>query len=72
MVGVFDAGGSAFDSEVWCDTKVFDQVYQRPENVFQSLTVQMTSPGALKEREDSVIADSRLTVQVDREVGYYE
>jgi putative ABC transport system permease protein len=30
VVGVFDAGGSAFDSEIWCDGSVLDQVYQRP------------------------------------------
>ena len=26
VVGVFDAGGSSFDSEVWCDGPILDQV----------------------------------------------
>jgi len=27
VVGVFDAGGSAFDSEIWCDANVLNGVY---------------------------------------------
>src|SRR5262245_54472407 len=46
IVGVFDAGGSAFDSEVWCDTRVLNQIYHRPENQVGSVTVHLTSPGA--------------------------
>ncbi len=26
VVGVFDAGGSAFDSEVWCDAAVLNEI----------------------------------------------
>ncbi len=32
VVGIFDAGGSAFDSEVWSDARVLDDVYKRPTN----------------------------------------
>jgi putative ABC transport system permease protein len=72
VVGVFDAGGSAFDSEVWCDANVLNQVYHRPQNLYQSLTVRLTSPDALNAFKDALTADPRLTVQVDREVDYYE
>jgi putative ABC transport system permease protein len=72
VVGVFDAGGSAFDSELWCDASVLNQVYQRPRNIFQSITVRLTSPDALNVFKDAVTADPRLTLQVDREVDYYE
>ncbi|HXT77294.1 MAG TPA: ABC transporter permease [Candidatus Eisenbacteria bacterium] len=71
VVGVFDAGGSAFDSEVWCDARVLDDVYKRPSNVFQSVTVHLTSPDALQQFKDSVTADPRLTVDVSREIDYY-
>jgi putative ABC transport system permease protein len=71
VVGVFDAGGSAFDSEVWCDARVLDDVYKRPSNVFQSVTVHLTSPGALQQFKDSVTADPRLSVDVSREIDYY-
>ena len=72
VVGVFDAGGSAFDSEVWCDANVLNQVYQRPRNLFQSVTVRLTSPEALTGFKDALTSDPRVTVQVDREVDYYE
>ena len=71
VVGVFDAGGSAFDSEVWCDARVLDDVYKRPTNVFQSATVHLTSPGALQQFKDYVTADPRLSVDVTREIDYY-
>ena len=72
VVGVFDAGGSAFDSEVWCDAHVLSQVYKRPENIFSSITVRLTSPAALTQLKDSLTSDPRMQVQVDREIDYYE
>jgi putative ABC transport system permease protein len=72
VVGVFDAGGSAFDSELWCDANVLNQIFQRPQNIFQSVTVRLASPDALTRFKDSLTADPRVTVQVDREVDYYE
>jgi putative ABC transport system permease protein len=71
VVGVFDAGGSAFDSELWCDANVLNQVYQRPRNLFQSVTVRLSAPGALAAFKDTLTSDPRLTVQADREVEYY-
>ncbi|MFZ3378054.1 MAG: ABC transporter permease [Candidatus Acidiferrales bacterium] len=71
VVGVFDAGGSAFDSEVWADSRVLNQVYKRPENLYQSVTVRLTSPAAFTSFKDAVTADPKLTVQVDHEVEYY-
>jgi len=72
VVGIFDAGGSAFDSEVWCDARVLNQIYHRPENIFQSVTLHLSSPNALQEFKDAVTSDPRLTVDVTREVEYYD
>lgn len=72
VVGIFDAGGSAFDSEVWCDSRVLNQIYHRPENIFNSVTVHLTSPEALQKFKDAVTTDPRLTVDVSREVDYYD
>jgi putative ABC transport system permease protein len=72
VVGVFDAAGSAFDSEVWCDARVLSEVYKRPENIFSSITVHLTSPAALTQLKDALSADPRMQVQVDREIDYYE
>ena len=71
VVGVFDAGGSAFDSELWCDANVLNQVFQRPQNLFQSVTVRLASPDTLGRFKDALTADPRLTVQVEREIDYY-
>jgi putative ABC transport system permease protein len=71
VVGVFDAGGSSFDSEVWADSRVLNQVYKRPENLYQSVTVRLTSPGAFNQFKDAVTADPKLTVEVDHEIEYY-
>jgi len=72
VVGIFDAGGSAFDSEIWCDANVLSEVYKRPQNVFQSVTARLDSPEALTAFKDALTADPRLSVQVDRETEYYE
>jgi putative ABC transport system permease protein len=72
IVGVFDAGGSSFDSEIWCDANILNQVYHRPQNNNSSVTVHLNSPNAFNAFKDALTADPRLTVQVDREVDYYE
>jgi putative ABC transport system permease protein len=71
VVGVFDAGGSAFDSEIWSDVRVLNQTYKRPDDLYQSVTASLTSPAAFEQLKDSITADPTLTVQVDREVDYY-
>jgi putative ABC transport system permease protein len=72
VVGIFDAGGSAFDSELWCDALVLDQVYKRTQNIFQSVTVHLTSEDAFGPFKDALSADPRLTVEAERERAYYE
>jgi putative ABC transport system permease protein len=71
IVGVFDAGGSAFDSEVWCDSKILNEVLKRPDNVFQSATIHLTSPAAFNEFRDAVTKDPQLNLDVMTEVDYY-
>jgi putative ABC transport system permease protein len=71
VVGIFDAGGSSFDSEVWCDSRVLSQIYNRPANLFQSVTLHMNSEGSFKELRDNLTSDPQLTVQVQREREYY-
>ena len=71
VVGVFDAGGSSFDSEVWGDPHLLEQAYGRPDNSFQSVTAHLTSPDALAQLKDAVTTDPRLNVDVTREIDYY-
>jgi putative ABC transport system permease protein len=71
IVGIFDAGGSAFDSEVWADAHLLGPAYNRPDTFFQSVTVHLTSPAALQQVKDAASADPRLNVDVTREIEYY-
>jgi putative ABC transport system permease protein len=71
IVGVFDAGGSSFDSEVWADTHLLGPAYNRGENFFQSVTVRLASPDSLKQLADALTTDPRLNVDVTREIDYY-
>ena len=71
IVGVFDAGGSAFDSEVWGDAHLISGAFKRPDTFFQSVTVHLSSPGALQQFKDAVTSDPRLKVDVTREIDYY-
>lgn len=70
VVGVFDAGGSAFDSEVWGDGEQMIQAFRR--TAFSSLAARLADPSqfdALKRRLES---DPRLTLDVKRERTFYE
>jgi putative ABC transport system permease protein len=72
VVGVFDAGGSAFDSEVWADASVLNQVFKRPENIFQSVTARLNEgDDAFTAFKDAATTDPRLTVDVRREQEFY-
>jgi putative ABC transport system permease protein len=71
VVGLLDAGGSAYDSELWCDADLLNQAFQRPRGVAQSATLRLVSPAALAELRAQVAKEPRLEVQVDGEVEYY-
>jgi len=72
VVGVLDARGSAFDSEIWADAVILKQTYKKPENLFQSATVRLNSAGSFELFRQALLKDPRLSVQVEREVDYYE
>jgi putative ABC transport system permease protein len=72
VVGVFDAGGSAFDSEVWTDAHLLNAAFPpRPDNLFQSVTVHLASASAFDQFKDAITSDPRLNVDVTREIDYY-
>jgi putative ABC transport system permease protein len=71
IVGIFDAGGSSFDSEIWADAHLLGPAYNRGENNFQSVTVRLASPDSLKQLGDALTSDPRLNVDVTREIDYY-
>jgi putative ABC transport system permease protein len=72
VVGVFDAGGTAFDSEVWADSSALTHGFQRTQGTFQSVTIRSPSADVYQRLKDRLTSDPRLAVQVDRERDYYE
>jgi putative ABC transport system permease protein len=71
VVGLMDSGGSALDSEIWCDIVVLNQTYKRPENFFSSLTMRLNSISDFPQVKDTLSSDPRLTVQAEKELDYY-
>lgn len=71
IVGIFDAGGSSFDSEIWGDAHLIGPAYNRPDTFFQSVTVHLTSRDTFQRLKDAATADPRLNVDVTREIDYY-
>jgi putative ABC transport system permease protein len=71
VVGVFDAGGSSFDSEVWGDADLVNGAYQRPPGIHQTVSARLVSEDALAAFKSRLAADPRMRVQVERETEYY-
>lgn len=71
VVGVFDAGGSAFDSEVWVDVDTLRSTFGR-EGLASSVLVQLESPASFDVFADAIEHDKQLGLDAFREVAYWE
>jgi len=70
IVGIFEAGGRVWDSEIWCDRDVLAPAYRRGQTV-QSVFVKLESPESFSVFKDSLTTNPRLNVKVLRESDYY-
>ena len=70
VAGVFDAAGSAFDSEVWADADQLMQAFRR--QTYSSVIARLTSESAFASYKPRLDADPRLTLDVKRERTFYE
>jgi ABC-type antimicrobial peptide transport system permease subunit len=70
VVGVFDARGAAFDSEVWVDADQLMQSFRRQS--YSTVVARLTSPDALDAIKARLESDPRLTLDVKRERTFYE
>jgi putative ABC transport system permease protein len=70
VVGLFDADGSGFDSEVWGDAEQFMATFHR--TAFSSMTIRLTRPDALVQVKEQLERDPRFSLSVKREPDYYE
>lgn len=70
VVGIFEAEGSGFDSEVWGDAEQLMTTFHR--TVFSSITVRLADPAGLPAFKARLERDPRFKVSVKREPEYYE
>ena len=70
VVGVFDAGQTAFSNEIWGDGEQLLQAFRRVS--FSSVIARVQRIDDLAAIEAALAADPRLTVEVKRERQFYE
>ena len=71
VVGVFEDGGSSFESEVWTDVENVRQAFSR-QGLASSLRARLRSESAFDEFKRLVESDRRLGLTAVRETTYYE
>jgi putative ABC transport system permease protein len=70
VVGVFSTGGNVFESELWADAKVIQNLYNRGSS-YQSIRARMTSPDSLPLITEYLKNEPRLTHEVQSESAYF-
>jgi ABC-type antimicrobial peptide transport system permease subunit len=69
VVGVFDAGKTAFDSEIWGDAEQMMQAFRRL--AFSAVIFKLVDAAQFPAVKDRLENDPRLTVEVKREAQFY-
>jgi putative ABC transport system permease protein len=70
VVGVFSTGGNVFESELWADAKVIQNLYNRGSS-FQSVRARISSPDDLIAINQYLKSEPRLTHEVQTESAYF-
>jgi len=70
IVGIFESRGSVSESEIWCDSRLIQGIYQRG-NSYQSVVAALDSPASFDTFKNWLTANPQLNVQVRRETEYY-
>jgi putative ABC transport system permease protein len=71
VVGVFTAGGSALESEVWGDFDFMQAAFGR-QGVASSVRVRLADPAKFEAFETGIESDKALGLDVMRETTFYE
>ena len=69
VVGVFDAGKSGFDSEIWGDADQLLQTFRR--NAFSSVVFRLVDASAFADARRTLEDDPRLTLEAKLERTFY-
>ncbi|HEX5098062.1 MAG TPA: ABC transporter permease [Polyangiaceae bacterium] len=71
VVGIFESGGSSFESEVWAGVDTARSSFGR-EGLVSSATVRLDSPAKFDAFKATMESDKRLGLEALTEAGYYE
>jgi putative ABC transport system permease protein len=69
VVGVFDAGHTAFNSEIWGDAEQMLQAFRRTS--YSSMLFRLNDPGQFDAVKTAIENDPRLTLEAKREKRFY-
>jgi ABC-type antimicrobial peptide transport system permease subunit len=70
VVGVFESGGSSYESEVWVDVRELASDAKRPMP-YSGLRVRAASAADLTRIKQRIDDDPRYALEADREIDYY-
>jgi ABC-type antimicrobial peptide transport system permease subunit len=70
VVGVFDAGRTGFDSEIWGDVEQMMQAFRRLG--YSSVIARLATPASFDPLKARLDEDPRLKVDIKRETKFYE
>lgn len=70
VVGIFEAAGNVFESEIWADLPVVQSLFNR-NNIVQTVRARLTGPAALNELKNYNDNDPRLKLDVKSEAAYF-
>ena len=70
VVGIFEADGSVFESEIWADLPVVQSLFNRL-NMVQTVRARLESPATLATLKRYVDEDPRLKLEVKSEAAYF-
>jgi len=71
IVGLFDAGGKAFESEIWVDFNALANATKRDQGS-SSVLLRVTSPAAMDSLAKRISDDQRLQLSAMPEIKFYE
>jgi putative ABC transport system permease protein len=70
VVGLFEAGGSAFDSEAWMDADEARSIFDRSE-MYSSILLRPRDEAAMRSLTNRIAQDKRLGLRAEPEIEYY-
>lgn len=70
VAGIFEAKGSAYDSELWADADQLQQAFRR--NAWSAVVARLSDPASLPALKSRLEGDPRLTLDVKAEREFFE